>query len=420
LTLRLGVHDGYINYYFKGAGGGVPVKKFPAQLSIYDLREKVVLPPTGNYYKAVDDDSTTWLYNEASLYMKNGKDIYRFTELDSGYLRHVQFDSQHLYMLFNDQFVVLEKAYVTGKLESFNVKSYEQQMGAYYSFTSNSDYSSLQELISAIDSFQNIYLSSEHPYIVERAKSLNNLNVERFNDRLLLEVEQAIQHNSLPLKYRNAALKGLFFRHADDPEKALQYHKKLSELFPDERLTDDNQYYYRSVECVMLAKAARDSIERVAPPPDKKLYLTILQKQRQLECISGERAGYDSPMDDLYREFLTLYPESQFADNAAFFILSRNHRPGGESYGVSPQGIRQVERFIESYPGSELKVDAILLNIEMYLFYYVDGSERLKVLKKAQALISSLSDHHLNAGQKDHLTSKKKQVEDEIKKYTSN
>ncbi len=417
-TLRLGVRaengDSYFaKHYLLDSYLGEPEKKHTSQ-TVYDLHVNELLPYLGNF-KAVKDDSTIWFYDMTNLYIKKGKDVFQFTGLDSAYLRQLRVDSLYAYLWHDRRFVVLKKKYVTHNLRPFNAKSYQDQLQALIAFTSYDEPLSLDQTIFKVDSLQKIYLQSEHPRVVEYASSLNDLiGVVGLNALAKSELEHVIEKRSLPEKYLKPALNSLFaaYGYKDDLEKALHYMDIFDESFPNDQLP-----MKWMVSCISKAKTSRDSIARLAIPPDHKLFLVSLQREDLRRCAFAEVHSYDTVVSNSYRKILTMFPKSEFADNAAFYLLCREHHPGGESYGVSPEGIREIEAFIEKYNTSDVKIDAILLNIQMHLYYYVDGAERLVVLEKAQTMIGELSGNELVKIHERELDALKQNVAAEIRRY---
>lgn len=416
-TLRLRVRtentddSHFVEHYLLNAYLGQTERK-RASPTVYDLHIDELLPYFGSF-EVVKDKSTLWFYGPGSLYVKKGKEVFQFAGMDSNYLRQLRVDSLYAYLRFDRRFVVMKKAYVDDNLQSFNVKSYQDQLQALIDFTSNDEPLSLNETMFKVDSVQKIYLQSEHPRVVAYAKSLNNLiGTVGLSPLAKSELERAIAKKELPEKYLKPALNNLFteYGYRDELEKALNCVELFDEFFPNDQLQSRWM-----VSCLSKAKTSRDSIQRLPIPPDHKLFLVSLQREDLNRCAFAEVHTYDTIVSNSYKELLALFPKSEFADNAAFYLLKREHRPGGESYEVAPDGIREVEQFIQKYNHSELKNDAILLNARMYHYSSVEGAERVEALKKARSLLDQLSEPEFIKAHQADLQSLKSSIDHELK-----
>lgn len=382
-----------------------PVAPYPDQSALSRM-----LPLTAAYsYVTIEDDSLTWMHHQSDIYVKRGDNILHVTELDSGYLKQVHIDSKYLYLLFGHQFVILNKAAVLRNAERFDAESYRTELNAVTSFY-QIEYQSLQKKISKIDSLQNVLRNSAHPDIRSRAEDLNN-SIYAFDDRLRPEIELAIKKGSFPEKFEKSVLFSLieYYTRQGNLDHAFSYLQKLRKDFPGD--TEQNS----ALALFIRVKASTDSINKLSLDADKKLYLCTLEREKLMHTgWFGESYLDDTIVADSYQQLLDTYPNSEFADNAAFYLLRRKY-VSEEGMLYSLEVDEEYQRFIERYPLSELKVSASLEIVDMCLGSGREGEARMNMIRRAKAELSRLSTKDMTELQRERFLYYKSTVETELK-----
>lgn len=384
-----------------------PLSPYPDQSALSRM-----LPLTAKYsYVTIEDDSLMWMHHQGDIYVKQGENILHVTKLDSGYLKQVRVDPKYLYLLFGHQFVILNKAAALKSAEYFDPESYGMELNAVNSIYYMEN-QSLQDKISKIDSLQNLLNNSVHPDIRERAENLNH-SLSAFDDNLRPELELAIKRGSLPIKFKRTVSFSLiqYYTRQGNLDLASLYLQKLRKDFPD--YIEQNQ----ALSVVLRVKACTDSINELSIDADKKLYFRTLELQKLMQTgWFGESYLDDTIVADSYQLLLDTYPNSEFADNAAFYLLRRQYL-SEEGMSYSSEAPEEYRRFIKKYPLSELKVSASLDIVTLYLSYLGQPEKSLDMLRKAKEELSRLSTKDMTELQRGTFLYYKSTVETRLKQY---
>ncbi|UII25388.1 hypothetical protein LVD15_19070 [Fulvivirga maritima] len=276
------------------------------------------LPSTqyGNYVKR-KEENYSWYYNRGDIYLSASDTIFQYEgDLFGNSLNELKTDSLYVYLLFSDTLQVINKGYFKNRCKLFDYQKHKSEYLTVSDFHPAYDLG-LYSVINEVDSFQNVYIDSEFPDIVHTIKSLP-YQVIGSSYITIEELAEAIEYNRLDRKYLKPALSRLYGSSVwkFDLMKAIYYGKQYHNIWPED------SSFFKELESIQLDQKAFESINSSNMLVDEKLYnrgklkMTVMSHSR----IFGEYKNDSLPFDD-FNIIMKKYPQSEFADDAAYHTI---------------------------------------------------------------------------------------------------
>jgi hypothetical protein len=322
------------------------------------------LPSLSGGFREFWSDSISWYYSDSELfYSTNKNDFYKFPLFPEGHVRHILEDKKYLYVLFNEIFVILNKDYIFKNSLIHEVANYKElrkellqkrdelneskididkylaESVTLYNDEKYAGYSDLQNIL------QNIPNSLEY-YSYEQ--DIGNLN-------------SILENDTIPIVFKYNILKGLCRKYTTSAklDSALIYFHLIKELHPSYKdYCIDSSY-----PCVATAKKQLDSIRSENISADRLLFFEAKAREKMIHCSCwfGNSWYNYSIVEDKYQELLNSYPNSEYADDAEFWMINYQNYIGEEG-GYSVSEIPNIRKFVSKYPNSDL-IPNLLMNI---------------------------------------------------------
>lgn len=380
----------YINIWSQldGVPTGYPKQQ---QRSTFEL-----LLPCGSC-RSVQDDSITWIFNGSQLYFSTspstyGAEIRRYSLPSVGSLQQVLFDRKYLYVLFDQSFAIFNRDFLlrNGQKYDYNERQRYFSMLSDYQQYANAPAKTISGFIQHTDSVRSVLLRAEEEEILKLATSVAySFTWSVFSRYSVPEIDAMILNKQLPapyLTYILVELTGRSIRRVD-LEKAL-YYQSFIRTDPD-----SVQWGFRNgIKCVQEVRSQFEQLAKTDLPEDEKLYRRAEIKKELLRCGWFGETGYDyTIVHRTYDSLLRFFPESQWADNAAYALRHFGMHDEGQLV-FSERELSAIRKFITVYPQSELLADAHFCVVDLYSNYYHDepntqykhlirGLEELKRMK---------------------------------------
>jgi hypothetical protein len=327
-----------------------------------DIQSK--LSALGGGFREFISDSLSWYYREGELFYSGDKNVfYKFHLFPEEYIWHILEDKEYLYVLFHEQFVIFNKEYIFKNSIYHDVENYQELQKELWQKMIK-----LDESILVFDKYlaNSITLFNEEKYSGYSGlkNTLENIP-KRFEDyRYELGVENLnliLEDGTIPEIFKYNILKGLCRKHTTSAEldSALIYFKLIEELYPSYK----DECIDFSYPCVKKAYNRLDSIRNEDTSADRLLFLEAKTRQEMIHCCCWfGNSSYDySIVEEKYQEILTNHPNSEYADDAEFWMINyRNY--DGEEGGYPVDAIPTIREFVNKYPNSNL-IPELLINI---------------------------------------------------------
>jgi hypothetical protein len=382
----------------RNIGKSTPEKSTNYNYISQEVRSKLSL--SGGFHE-FRSDSISWYYRDSELFFSTNKnDFYKFPLFPEGHVRHILEDKEYLYILFNEIFVIFNKDYILKNSLIHEVANYEElrkellqkrdelnenkmEFDKYltksitlYNDEKYSRYSDLQNIL------QNIPSSVEFYCYEQEISNLNSI----------------LENDTIPIVFKYNILKGLCRKYTTSSklDSALIYFDLIKELYPAYK---DNCIDY-SYPCVAKVKYQLDSIRNENVSTDRLLYSEAKAREKMIHCSCwfGEIWYNYSIVEEKYKELLQKFPESNFADDADFWLIKYSNY--GEEAGNFPiSEIPKLKRFQSKYPNSNCIPELVQLiaysysmgystNLDVQIGYLEKGIEELRALKNSYPLDS--------------------------------
>ncbi len=344
----------------------------------YISREvKSKLPTLSGGFREFNSDSISWYYREGELFFSKNKNIfYTFPEFPEGYVRHMLEDTDYLYTLFNNQFVIFNKEYIFEKSIIHEVSNYQELRKellqkrddlyqseipfdkylassiALYKDEKYSGYSDLNNIL------QNIPKSFEYYSYKQGVENLNSI----------------LENDTIPEMFKYSIIKGICRKYTTSAklDSALIYFNLITELYPSNK---DECIDY-SFPCITKTHSFLDSLRNENVPTDKFMFFEAKAKENMIHCSCwfGDSYYNYSIVEERYQELLTTHPNSEYADDAEFWLINYQNY-GDEEGGYPLNEIPRIRQFTSKYPNSNL-IPELLMNIAYS--YSIEYSENIE------------------------------------------
>lgn len=376
--------------------------------NVYQTHQVLQILPNDLYNnnRIIKDDSLTWIYtNDKLLFTYDDLNIYETSILPKENILQIQSDGKYLYILFRNKFIIYRKSflistkslyfvgnpnatrdrlkYITSQLNTtFDLDTFFHYMNILESEIGFKKYEDVDQLISG---YKGRLLS------VQYDSSFRN------------KTEYYLKENLFPEKYSQQALEGLISHFVQDEK--FGETKKYIKIYIDKFSIDSNYHIRHTFPCYLRCIKSLDSLLNADIAPDEKLYKTALVKDQLVNCGGFGESYIDNTIAlDCYKKIVKLYPSSEYADEAAYYLTLYATFIGYDGVEYSEESINEFRKFIKNYPTSDKVVDAELLIIEIYMAFYGLPDEVNMMYKKAEKEITKLEGNHkLNTNQKQNL-----------------
>ncbi len=372
------------------SAGQTMQERFPPR-STFEL-----LIPCGSC-TSIQDDSITWIHSGRHLFFSASKSTYdavirNYSFPDDVFVRYFRADPGYLYILFNKYFAIISKDYLFRTAPEYDYQSrkiYPDILSAYQDYAGAAK-RPLEEWLAHSDSIKSIFLNSGREDAQRFAGAVDHSFLYALFDHYAeAEIERMILKRQLPAPYLTPVLVELTGRSVRrvDLQKAL-YYQSLIRTDPD-----SVQWGFRNgIKCVQEVQSQFEQLAKTDLPEDEKLFRRAEIKKELLRCGWFGETGYDyTIVHRTYDSLLRFFPESQWADNAAFALRQFGMQDEGHLV-FSERALSAMRKFIADYPQSELLADAHFGIVDLYSNYYHDepntqykhlirGLEELKRMK---------------------------------------
>ncbi len=381
-------------------GRPIPEKSTNYNYISREIRSK--LPTLSGGFREFRSDSISWYYRDSELFYSVNKNIfYKFPLFPEGYVRHILEDKEYLYVLFNEIFVIFNKDYILKNSLIHKVANYEELRTELLQKRDELNESQMdfnEYLENSITLYKNdkYYDYSDLQYIL---KNIPNRFEYYSYDQGIGNLNSILESDSIPTVFKYNILKGLCRKYTTSAklDSALIYFDLIKELYPSYK----EDCIDHSYPCVTKAKFKLDSITNENTPTDRMLYFEAQVREDMIHCSCwfGDSYYNYSIVEEKYQEILTNHPNSEYADDAEYWMINYQNY-GDEEGGYPLSEIPSIRKFVSKYPNSNL-IPELLMNIAYsYSIQYLEnvddrirnmeqGIEELRTLKKNYQLDSN-------------------------------
>ncbi len=355
-------------------------------------------------YQELGKTKTAWYYSPNKLYYtKDNRIFYSFNNFPEGIVRHIKHDEKYLYILFNDKFVILNKDYVFRKATLYNIDEYQLLKDELWNKMNELDQNSLtfdEYLTKAILLYNNKNYSAYSD--LQSIISSIPLNLSYFSYELTAsQIDEKLNDKDIPDEFKHNIVQGLFQKYTKEVKlkEALFYYNKIA-IYP----SNNDRCIEISYPCVLKLYNYLDSLKKENLAKDKFLFLEAIAREDLVHCSCwfGDSYYHYEIVEEKYKELLSKYPESEFADDADFWFINYAAYPSDGESGYLISDIPNIKKFISKYPKSDL-IPALLINIaDSYANDYQEYTDdRIKNLNRGiQELINLMKNYALDTLQK--------------------
>ena len=340
----------------------------------------------GNQYNTFKDEKLIWHFSPKYLFVSDTTSkLYKFHHLPYGNLKNVKNDEQYLYLLFNDKFVILNKGYILKKAKLFDINAFQAKklklnklIDTFYNL----------EVDSFLQTYHQIKSDSSLMTIPENAKrfeiaSFNYFSRFRRNAKRLGEVENALNDNLFPAELEPYALFVMsnYYLRVYNSSKLNFFSSQLISKYPEFK----RGWHKEVIECSRKMVEKIDSLSKLNLPKDEWLYKEAQLKMNLVYCGAFGGNYYDySIVAENYEELLSKFPNSQYADNAAFYFI-QNYFDGDGDWAYSEELEKKIQNFLLKYPNTELVPEVQRMLASLYAAYL--GSQNQNIEFKEKGLV---------------------------------
>lgn len=147
---------------------------------------------------------------------------------------------------------------------------------------------------------------------------------------------------------------------------------------------------------MVSAKDQFDSINSKRLSADSVLFLEakVMEKLIQCSCSCWDNYCDFSKVEEKYKAILAAHPHSEFADDAAYWML--NYQKYQTEEGVySESQIPTIRKFVRAYPNSTYLPELLIDLADSYSGHYVENiDDRIKNIEKAIGELSTLKKNY--------------------------
>lgn len=232
-----------------------------------------------------------------------------------------------------------------------------------------------------------------HPEMQNIRQSIPT-SFEFYNYKLITEnLEPILVNDTIPEIFRYNILKGICREYTTSVklDSALIYFQLIKRLFPK---NEDHCIDY-SFPCIEKTHRFLDSLKMENIHTSAFLFQEAESREKMINCSCwfGESLYNLSIVEEKYQELLSKFPNSEYADDAEFWLMNYQYY-GDEEGGFPISEIPKIKRFITKYPNSNRIVELIMKIAYSYsIFHSENVEEQIEILSKG---INSLKQLKLN------------------------
>ncbi len=339
-----------------------------------------------NAYQAYPDHKVSWYYSKNIIYYKDSlNSLFEINSLPVANLLQLKADSKYLYLLCNQKFAVINKNYILKKVIPFHPDEHKYRRDSINEELRKFENYDLDTLIRYYMLLQNDSLISKS---AEFVTILKNNTQSRFiypSGRISIQdIEVGIKSDKIPADLKKFGLVGLcmFYTRAFKLDKVMLYSKYLQDSFPDFDYFQSRQI----LSCISKVEKAVTDLKKLNYSGDRYLFELANLKEQLVHCGWFGDTYFDFRIvEDVYKTLLAKYPGSEYADNAAYYLLN-SYKRGSSSdmmYSDALKLIKKIRTFILKYPNSELLPEARIEIANLYRYSYDGETKNTNRLKLA-------------------------------------
>ena len=209
----------------------------------------------------------------------------------------------------------------------------------------------------------------------------------------ITQLTAILENDTIPEIFKFPIAKGVCKKYTTSAklDSALRCFQLIKKIFPEKK---DRCLDY-SFPCITKTQRFLDSLKMENIIAQKFLFLEAGAREEMIKCSCwfGESWYNLSIVKDKYQELLLKFPDSEYADDAEYWLLNYEYY-GDEQGGFPISEIPKVKKFIDKYPNSNRIVELIMKIAYSYsIAYSEDIDEHLTILNKG---ITTLKDLKLN------------------------
>lgn len=381
----------FFPYRLKNPSTMIHFKKDPGVVYNNPFLESLPKTEEARQYRLHYSGNVPFMYSSARIFFQDStKTVFEIENRPHGHLHHLKTDARYIYLLYDSAFVILNKNVAMQIATAFDIQSYEKNRERFHQAVSKLQHCPLDTFLVRYQQIRKdsmLIISSEFSEKLERYTA--GYFTHTGADSHMVAFEEAIHQNRLTQELEKYAIIGVCMKYVKkgDLDKIPFYNNLLNERYPDFE-------YYSSksvLECVIQVKHSIDSLQKQNLAPDAYLFKEAKLKERLVYCGWTGDSYYDfSIVTENYRDILSKYPNSRYADNAAFYFISMMWY-GDEGDEYSKDMIAACNEFLSTYPTSELQPQVRLLIVRNYHAYYGEPDSMIIMKEKALSELLNIS-----------------------------
>lgn len=347
------------------------------------------LPAINNYVPGFSMDSRyLYIQRPGQLMLVRLSDNQHFefpVAAEEQYIKTI-FDECNVYTLYRNKLIICTKADFIKKCRPFDVEKYEKDLEA-FEYTIDS-LGILHDTLASSALMKLKYLKKrysgvDHIEILQQLQSMDWRAFQGVHFYSPHEYTACYRDSSLPVSRRRYCLIELTSQYgrAADFEKVIYLDQEYNKYLGKWRSTEYYEYI-SDLDSVKRYYSQIDSLSKLNLSADSLYYFRALALETVCKtswfCYEG-CAGCDFSL--VINKMKTLpekFPQSKLVDNAAFYLIyvASLYSHGEEEALI--EGNKQYEKFLQKYPDSDLKADA-LYNIYMnWMSMYMPDKAKTK------------------------------------------
>lgn len=379
-------------------------KSAPEKSTSYNYISREVgskLPNLSGGFREFLSDNISWYYSDSELfYSTNKNEYYKFPLFPEGHVRHILEDEEYLYVLFNEIFVILNKDYIFKNSLIHKVANYKELRKELLQKRDELNESTLD-----IDKYlkKSVTLYSDEKYVgySDLQNILQNIpnSLEQYSyEQDIGNLNLILENDTIPKVFKYNILKGLCRKYTTlaKLDSALIYFHLIKKLYPSSK----DYCIDSSFPCVESAKKQIDSIKSENVSADKLLFLEAKVREKLIHCSCwfGNSWHNYSIVEHKYQELLNSFPNSEYADDAKFWMINYQHNTYEEG-GYAVSEIPNIRKFVSKYPNSVLIPELIMNIAYSYSINYSENiDDRIENLEKGiEELIKLKNNYQLDS-----------------------
>ncbi|MGB5033419.1 MAG: hypothetical protein WBO76_14970, partial [Saprospiraceae bacterium] len=358
---------------------------------------KSKLPDFGGGFREIKSDSISWYYRKGELFYSINKIVfYKFTLFPQELIRHVLEDKDYLYIMFNEQFVIFNKEYIVKNSIIHDVSNYQELRKELMQINNSLDQNKMS-FDKYLENTVALYNDEKYSCYPDLQNLLENIpkRFEYYNyEQRIDNLNSILNNDTIPIMFKYNILKGLCIKYTTSAklDSAMIYFNMIKELC----LSCKDYCIDYSYPCVVIAYNQLDSFRNVNASTDKLIFFEAKAREQMIHCSCwfGDSWINYAIVEEKYQEILTHHPNSEFADDAEYWMINHENNDDGEvEYTVVE--ISKIRKFVNKYPNSEFIPELLMKIAYSHSNVYTDNiDDRIKNLDKGIEDLRSLKNNY--------------------------